>query len=90
MIARKVVPAYHQIFKLSRKQFCSDEAAKSSAAVASSQCNQVMVSFIINCIRCVFHVLCIDGSFFVTRIFALPILFFQKLIYFSIMANGFL
>ncbi|KAJ6713073.1 UBIQUINONE BIOSYNTHESIS MONOOXYGENASE COQ6 MITOCHONDRIAL [Salix purpurea] len=40
VIARKVVPTYHQIFKLSRKQFCSDEAAKSSAAAASSQFNQ--------------------------------------------------
>jgi hypothetical protein len=38
-----------------------------------------MVSFIINCIMCVFHVLCIEGSFF-TRILALPVLFFQKLV----------
>jgi hypothetical protein len=79
VIARKVVPANNQIFKLSRKKFFSDEAAKASTSAASSQSNQVMVSFIINCIMCVFHVLCIEGSFF-TRILALPVLFFQKLV----------
>lgn len=40
VIARKVVPANNQIFKLSSKKFFSNEAAKASTAAASSQSNQ--------------------------------------------------
>ncbi|KAG6787912.1 hypothetical protein POTOM_003959 [Populus tomentosa] len=40
VIARKVVPANNQIFKLSSKKFFSDEAAKASTAASSSQSNQ--------------------------------------------------